>query len=69
MASGDHSASSPVDAARMEVSATKNLATVIVFLVTWERPVPRISHYLDKITKKVNKVVSFCKCLPLSTAL
>lgn len=44
MASGDQSASSPVDPARTEAGATKKLETVIVFLVTWEKPIPKVSH-------------------------
>ena len=44
MASGDQIIRSPVDPVRMEVSATKKLETVSVFLVTREKPVPYESH-------------------------
>lgn len=44
IASGDQSASFPVDPVRMEVSATKKLEIVTVPLVTQEKPVPNVSH-------------------------
>ena len=44
MAAGDQHANSSVDPVRMEVSATKKLETVTIFLVTWEKPVPYVSY-------------------------
>lgn len=57
MASGDQSASSPVDPARTEAGATKKLETVIVFLVTWEKPVPKFVHQAH-MGRTVNRSVS-----------
>lgn len=57
MASGDQHANSSVDPVRMEVSATKKLETVTVFLVTWEKPVPYFVHQAHT-GRTVNRYVS-----------
>ncbi|XP_077736357.1 uncharacterized protein LOC144302672 [Canis aureus] len=66
LASGDWSASSPVDPVRMKVSATKELETSIVLLVTQEKPVPHDCHSgtVDKHLKQHKSVLEQQLAIP-----